>query len=872
MSESAGSTVFSSAGLQGAGGVTPVAWHAVPIVRGIVMAPSGVIIRMSSSITASAAPSSTLVATNDSSSGAIIGYVNLLEFSIPKQEFVMLLNGHKGLDPLYPNVITASFDMTAPNYFANVLNTDPYKYQEAGHYLYASWDIHPCLAVVTGTGIIIAESGSGGSAPTSAGKEASAFVTTGSLAYNVGSSTVPNFENFEDRFSAGQSPWIVSQKFGGKPANLFRLHAIDDGSGVVTNFKISIENVAQSTDPSYKYGTFDLIIRDWNDNDDRVSTIDKQFRGLSLDPSSDNYIAKRIGDQHAYYEFDRDVSAQKIVVEGNYSNQSNYIRVEVDDAVDSAQIDPTAIPLGFRGIYHLVTSGSAPLCNARNSDHAVSMVVNRAVEMPVPMRKNITAGSGTKITANPVYYWGVQFEHITSLSTVNAASMKNNSIKSLAKYFPTFSTVNVNVVAGDNTGVVDTATLGIIDADRFCNNFFSLENIQVVTGSDGIADSQQWVNATYVRNGNISIDDTAKTRAFKITDLNTSNRKFAKFSFFLQGGFDGTNMFDRDESELTNAAVKADFDFSTTRGGAIGPNVSTWRKSIDIMKNTTVVDVKLLALPGLRHPIVADYATQATEDRFDALYIMDIEEFDQDGNFILSGSQLPSVLNTATEFSNRAINSSFAASYYPDVVVTDPNTLTNVVVPPSVVVIGAMALNDSIGYPWFAPAGFARGSLSTTQETKVKLSKDNMDTLYNVNINPLVAFPAASGQGLNPQGGVVVWGQKTLQQAASALDRVNVRRLLIEIRRQVRDIAQTIIFEPTREATLAKFSAAVTPKLTRIQKLSGVEKFKVQIDASTTTQSDIDNNTLRGKIFVVPTKSIEFVSLDFVVANNVNQA
>ena len=107
--------------------------------------------------------------------------------------------------------------------------------------------------------------------------------------------------------------------------------------------------------------------------------------------------------------------------------------------------------------------------------------------------------------------------------------------------------------------------------------------------------------------------------------------------------------------------------------------------------------------------------------------------------------------------------------------------------------------------------------------------------------------------------------------AASALDRVNVRRLLIEIRRQVRDIANTILFEPNRDVTLAKFSAAVTPRLQRIQALAGLERFKVVIDSSTTSQQDIENNTIRGKIFVQPTKSIEYVSLDFVVTNNLSQ-
>jgi phage tail sheath protein FI len=171
-----------------------------------------------------------------------------------------------------------------------------------------------------------------------------------------------------------------------------------------------------------------------------------------------------------------------------------------------------------------------------------------------------------------------------------------------------------------------------------------------------------------------------------------------------------------------------------------------------------------------------------------------------------------------------------------------------------------MALNDRVGHPWFAPAGVTRGALASTQRAKVSLSKANLDALYDVGINPLT--PPSAGLP------VTVWGQKTLQAGNSALNRVNVRRLLIEIRRQVRDIAQTIIFEPNRAATLARFTAAVTPRLQRIQALSGLDRFRVVIDSSTTTQQDVENNTIRGKIFVQPTKSIEYVSLDFVVSNS----
>jgi phage tail sheath protein FI len=870
MSESAGSTIFSSAGIQGLGSTTPGADTAAVIVRGMLMAPSGVILRVSSSTAGnSSAPPSNLVATDGTAHGGLVGTVVLMDAGVAKSDFVLLLNGHQGTDPLYPNVITASFDMTSPNYFANVLNTDPYKIQQAGHFLYASWDVHPATAVVTGSGLVSALSGAGAATAPKPGAETAVFLTTASLARNVGSSTVPNYEAFTDRFSHAKSPWIISQKFGGSPSNLFRLHALDAGANVSTLYKISIENITPSTDPANKFGSFDLVLRDWNDRDAAQQPLE-QFRGVNLDPSSDRYIAKIVGDAHVFFDFDRAEPAQKIVFDGNYPAQSNLVRVEVDLGVENGTVDPTALPMGFRGVEHLVTSGSAPLTSVTDGSLTAATYLKRAIEPPLPMRSNITAGSGAKVQVNPLLYWGVQFEHVASLATPNASTLKNASLKSFAKYFPDFSEINQNVSVGDNTGAVDTGAWGIIDADRFCNNLFTLENLQVVTASTTLADPTQWVSAQYVRGGAITANDANKTRAFKTDDLVQANRRFAKFSFLLQGGFDGILLFDKDSAEINNAAITADMN-ATNRGRDQGSNVRTYAKALEIMKNVVNTDIQLLAIPGIRHPIVTNAAADAVKERFDALYIMDIEQFDNTDTEVFTDSQLPSVTYTANSFANRAMDNNFAAAYFPDVVMPDPNTKTNVVAPPSVAVLGALALNDAVGHPWFAPAGVTRGALPTVLEARVQLSKPNMDALYDVAINPLVAFPGTAVGGTNPKGGVVVWGQKTLQAAASALDRVNVRRLLIEIRRQVRDISQTIIFEPNRAATLARFTAAVTPRLQRIQAQAGLERFKVIIDSSTTTQQDIENNTIRGKIYVQPTKSIEFVSLDFVVTNNITQ-
>jgi len=875
MSESAGSTFFSDAGLQGLNRVTsPNSLDAaVPIVRGVLMAPSGVLIRLSASHGPAFSSAPTLTTTgrelDPNLRGTTLGSV-VLDSS--KQEFTLLLNGHRGLDSAYPNVLTASFDVNSANFLTKVLNTDPYKIQQAGHYLAAHWDIHPAVAVVTGTGLISAGAFSYGLADLRRGKESSAFLLTSSQAYDAGTTSVPNFESFKDRFSNAKSPWVISQKFGGNPINLFRFHSLDSGVGVSNKFKITIANIVPSTAANYKYGSFNVVIRAFEDNDIDQKVLES-FNGVNLDPSSDRYIAKVLGDINAYYDFDRDEASQKLVIEGNYTLRSRFVRVEVSNEVLDMAVDSTALPMGFRGIAHLVTSGSVlkTLSAADAAELTAAEYIKNVVESPLPFRKTIIDGTGLQAQENARYCWGVKFEHTTDLAEQNSGNSPDKSLNYFTSYFPDFSTTNMNFVVGDNSGAPDTSTNGILDADRFCNNLFTLEHIKITTGSNGTVDQpDSWKYAEYVRRGSIPTDDTGKTRAINVSDLSFSqNRRFLKFTMVMQGGFDGVNIFDENEHQINNAAVTADMG-DANRGGSRGPNVSSYLKALEVMKNTTNVDIQLLAIPGIRTPVVTDAALAATEERFDALYIMDMEQVDKNGNLInVTGTAKPSVTETIAQHKARNLNTSFAATYFPDVLMRDPSRASNtVVVPPSVVVLGALALNDALGYPWFAPAGLTRGALPTTLETSIQLKDEDLDALYDEDINPLYAQITQARSGLNPKGGVVVWGQKTLYQAASALDRINVRRLLIDIRRQVREIAQTIIFEPNREATLARFSAAVTPRLQRIQALAGLERFRVIIDSSTTTQADVENNTVRGKIFLQPTKTIEFVSLDFVVANN----
>jgi len=318
------------------------------------------------------------------------------------------------------------------------------------------------------------------------------------------------------------------------------------------------------------------------------------------------------------------------------------------------------------------------------------------------------------------------------------------------------------------------------------------------------------------------------------------------------------NIFDDDKKDFSDAAVRREMDDSSNQGGSAGPTVAAYRKGIMVMEEKSDVDIQLLAIPGIRHEAVSDFAIDSTERRFDALYIMDIEEKDTLNNSV-TGSAILNVKNTVNRHAARSFDSSFAAAYFPDVIIQDPATATNVQCPPSVAVLGAFGYSDSISHPWYAPAGFARGALKSTIETQVKFNRDNLDDLYEADINPITSFPSTPGN--------IIFGQKTLLATQSALDRVNVRRLLIDIRRSVKKIANTLLFEPNRSETLAKFSNAVTPILSRIQQQQGLDRFKVQIDTTTTTQADVENNTIRGKIWLQPTKSLEFISLDFKVTN-----
>jgi hypothetical protein len=849
-----------------------------PILRGILMAPSGVLLSLSSSNVVNNAPVSAACGffegdkadLSNTSGGRWLGSVDIS--ATGQSAFTLLLNGHTATVD-YPSALTSSFDTRSKSYFAEALNTDPTKLESAGHLLYAHYDIHPAYAVVTGSGVNTAGSELPAPGATTA-KLDCGFLVTSSLGRNSGSTAIPNFENFNDRFATATATYVISQNFGGKAENLFKLHALNDGEarggatkaphipGSNSKFKISIRNLQKSTDPNNDYGTFDLVVRDFNDNDLNVEPL-QTFVKMNLDPGSENYIGRVIGDQRMYYDFDKDADAQKLVVEGNHPVTNPYIRVQPSNAVKQGTANSTALPLGFRGPAHLVTSGSSIVMGYPTNQGISATMLRGVTQPPVPFRRTIAQGADDKKNKNMSFYWGVQFEQSDSVTDPNKTTLINKSLPSWTKYFSKFHTSDRNTIIGGNEGTADSGGT-VLDADRFCNNIFSLERVQVITGSDDRPASQYFASASYRRAGTLD-SAIAKSRFLSVEkDFGLATvTDLLKFSFFVQCGFDGTCIFNTDKAEFANAAALREMDQPSTtagQGGTEGPTVAAYRKAIDVMGEKSTVDIKLLAIPGARHTSITNYAIDAIESRFDALYIMDVSQRDAFNSVITSSGEPVVVNNTVTAFQNRALDTSFAAAYFPNVTVTDPSDRGKIMeVPPSAAVLGAFALNDAVAHPWFAPAGFTRGVMKNVVETRTWLDTQNLDTLYSADINPVTSFPTTPG--------VTVWGQKTLLAAQSALDRINVRRLLIEVRRQVKAVGNSLLFEPNRASTLARFSSAVNPILGRIQQQQGLDRYKVVIDTTTTTQADVENNTIRGKIFLQPTRSLEFISLDFVVTN-----
>jgi hypothetical protein len=330
-------------------------------------------------------------------------------------------------------------------------------------------------------------------------------------------------------------------------------------------------------------------------------------------------------------------------------------------------------------------------------------------------------------------------------------------------------------------------------------------------------------------------DDTLAT---SITLNGTLSAK--KFIVPFQSGFDG---YKPNRIVYTGNDIIAGNTQGWNCSSNIASGTTAFRKAINSVSNPDEFDINMLVIPGLIHRLhssVTTFAKDMCEDRQDTFFVMDASAW---------GDSISTVVNTVQPF-----DSNYVASYYPWVKILNTDKNKPVWVPPSVVLPGVIAFNDQVAAEWFAPAGLNRGGLTSVIEAKTRLTRVERDTLYEGRVNPIATFP---GQG------VTVFGQKTLQAKPSALDRINVRRLLIAVKKFIASSTRYLVFENNTAATRNRFLSIVNPYLESIQQRQGLYAFRVIMDETNNTPDVIDRNIMVGEIFLQPAKTAEFIVLDF---------
>jgi phage tail sheath protein FI len=331
--------------------------------------------------------------------------------------------------------------------------------------------------------------------------------------------------------------------------------------------------------------------------------------------------------------------------------------------------------------------------------------------------------------------------------------------------------------------------------------------------------------------------EAALTSSTFTTNIAVATRKFI---VPMQGGFDGAKPnLKKYAGQYITAANTYGFDCTnSTSTGTVAYN-----KAFSLLGNTDYYDMNLLITPGIidsLHSAVTSLARLLAENRQDTFYVMDSNALTDN---------IATVVNQVT-----TINSNYTATYWPWVRIVNPSTNAPLWVPPSVVVPGVLAFTDQISAPWYAPAGLNRGGLSSVTDTYKRLTQSDRDALYAARVNPIANFP---------NEGVVIWGQKTLQSTPSALDRVNVRRLLIEVKKFIASSTRYLVFEPNNDATRLRFLSIVNPYLDNVKNRQGLNAFRVIMDDSNNTPDLVDQNILYGQLLLQPTRTAEFIVLDF---------
>jgi len=609
-------------------------------------------------------------------------------------------------------------------------------------------------------------------------------------------------------YKSAESPWVVSQLRGNTVQRLFKIITVCDGDSANLQIKISIQNI------SFTNGTFDLAVRSFYDTDSNPVVIEK-YTNCSLDPASNSYIAVKVG-----------------TADGEYALNSKYIMLEMNE-----DANPDSLPCGFEGYEIREYANATP---------------------PFPVYKT-SYNYPSEIIYNPPF----------------GTTAGDNTVQS----------------AGDR---VRTSYLGISSQIGYDPDFFMFKGVQKPNDLCVEDPALPWNYQTkgfHMDSGatvvTIAFGPTSGTSAFDCGDASFQSDpetpanpyyqiQARKFTFLVQKGFDGWDIYtekrtNTDRFQLGAAGYQKGACSSTrypnaTGWGAFKPiaidNFTDYANTdyyayllgISTFANPEATTINVFATPGIDYVnnsnLVEDAISMVTYDRADSIYICTTPDCNlnipvQTGNFIYPTEAVDNLVNTG-------IDSNYTATYYPWILVRDTVNNTQIYLPPTGEVCRNLALTDNISFPWFATAGYTRGLVNSIKARK-KLTQQDRDTLYQGRINPIATFSDV---------GTVIWGNKTLQIADSALNRINVRRLLLQARKLISAVSVRLLFEQNDAKVRQDFLDSVNPILDAIRRDRGLYDFRVTVSNS---PEDLDRNTMTGKIYLKPTKALEFIEIDFLI-------
>jgi hypothetical protein len=616
-----------------------------------------------------------------------------------------------------------------------------------------------------------------------------------------------------EKYQSPTSPWVVSELRGNKVYKLFKFTTIADGDAANTEVKISIANI------SFGNGTFDVLVRDFFDSDSSPVVIEK-FTNCSMDPNLNNFIAKKIGTN-----------------DGEYQLNSKYIMIEINEAA------PTdALPCGFEGYNFREYAG---------------------VRSPFPIYKTKYDYAG-EIVYNPPF----------GLSSGADDSVRSNGDNVRRTYLGISDTVGYDVDYYSYKGKqlpLDVCT--DVSGDEWA---FRTRGFHMDKNASGITIPNSFVTSGtpefFVGSGEFTSDPNDESNPYY--------RLYArKFSLLVAGGFDGWDIYReyRTNSDrfvlgrsgyLKGACPSVKYPSATGWGAfkqiTVGDNTVDWANTDyyayllgqQTFSNPEAVNINVFTTPGIDYVNNSDLVGSAIDmienDRADSIYICTTPDYNM---FVPStGDQNDFIFpqEASDNLESSGIDSNYTATYYPWVLTRDTVNNTQIYIPATAEVTRNLALTDNIAFPWFAAAGYTRGIVNAVKARK-KLTQEDRDVLYNGRINPIATFSDV---------GTVIWGNKTLQIRESALDRINVRRLLLQARKLISAVSVRLLFEQNDDKVRQDFLDAVNPILDAIRRDRGLYDFRVTVSSDT---ADLDRNQMTGKIYIKPTRSLEFIDITFYI-------